>query len=121
MELKRNYLTSDELVGIVNELIQHESAVEREIIKQGMVAQCLIDGMDKYGNCNEMYDKLMENEIDFEIEVANYYMIDKLVREEMGVNKIIKGFVDSISENIKNIPTNLDIQALMKQMKEEIK
>ena len=43
MELKRNYLTSDELVGIVNELIQHESAVEREIIKVGMVAQCLID------------------------------------------------------------------------------
>lgn len=121
MELNRKYLTSEELVNIVNELIKHESAVEREIIKQGMVAQCLIDGMNKYDNCNDMYDKLMESGIDFDIEVVNYYMIDKLVGEEMGVNKIIKGFVESMSENIKNIPTNLDIQALMKQMKEEVK
>lgn len=117
----RKYLTSEELVNIVNELVKHESAVEREVIKQGMVAQCLIEGMDKYNNCNEMYDKVMENSIDFEIEVSNYYMIDKLVREEMGVEKIIKGFVDNMNENIKNIPTNLDIQTLMKQMKEEIK
>ena len=56
MELKRNYLTSDELVGIVNELVQHESAVEREIIKVGMVAQCLIDEMDEYK------DAIIQNE-----------------------------------------------------------
>lgn len=122
MELKRNYLTSDELVGIVNELIQHESAVEREIIKVGMVAQCLIDGgMKEYKDCNAMYDAIMENGIELDMEVSNYYMIDKLVNKELGVEKLIKDFVDSISDSIKDIPSTLDIQNLMTQMKEVAK
>ena len=122
MELKRNYLTSDELVGIVNELIQHESAVEREIIKVGMVAQCLIDGgMKEYKDCNAMYDTIMENGIELDMEVSNYYMIDKLVNKELGVEKVIKDFVDSISDSIKDIPSTLDIQNLMTQMKEVTK
>ena len=122
MELKRNYLTSDELVGIVNELIQHESAVEREIIKVGMVAQCLIDGgMKEYKDCNAMYDAIMENGIELDMEVSNYYMIDKLVIKELGVEKVIKDFVDSISDSIKDIPSTLDIQNLMTQMKEVTK
>ena len=122
MELKRNYLTSDELVGIVNELIQHESAVEREIIKVGMVAQCLIDGgMKEYKDCNAMYDVIMENGIELDMEVSNYYMIDKLVNKELGVEKVIKDFVDSISDSIKDIPSTLDIQNLMTQMKEVTK
>ena len=121
MELKRNYLTSDELVGIVNELVQHESAVEREIIKVGMVAQCLIDGMDEYKDCNAMYDAIMESGIDLDMEVNNYYMIDKLVNKELGVEKVIKDFVDSISDSIKDIPSTLDIQNLMTQMKEVAK
>ena len=122
MELKRNYLTSDELVGIVNELIQHESAVEREIIKVGMVAQCLIDGgMKEYKDCNAMYDAIMENGIELDMEVSNYYMIDKLVNKELGVEKVIKDFVDSISDSIKDIPSTLDIQNLMTQMKEVTK
>ena len=121
MELKRNYLTSEELIGIVNELIQHESAIEREIIKVGMVAQCLIDGMDEYKDCNAMYDAVMENGIDFDCEVNNYYMIDKLIKEEIGVEKVIKDFVNSIGDSIKDIPSTLDIQNLMTQMKEVIK
>ena len=122
MELKRNYLTSDELVGIVNELVQHESAVEREIIKVGMVAQCLIDGgMKEYKDCNAMYDTIMENGIELDMEVNNYYMIDKLVNKELGVEKVIKDFVDSISDSIKDIPSTLDIQNLMTQMKEVAK
>ena len=122
MKLKRNYLTSDELVGIVNELIQHESAVEREIIKVGMVAQCLIDGgMKEYKDCNAMYDTITENGIELDMEVSNYYMIDKLVNKELGVEKVIKDFVDSISDSIKDIPSTLDIQNLMTQMKEVAK
>ena len=122
MKLNRNYLTSDELVGIVNELIQHESAVEREIIKVGMVAQCLIDGgMKEYKDCNAMYDAIMENGIELDMEVSNYYMIDKLVNKELGVEKVIKDFVDSISDSIKDIPSTLDIQNLMTQMKEVTK
>ena len=122
MKLNRNYLTSDELMGIVNELIQHESAVEREIIKVGMVAQCLIDGgMKEYKDCNAMYDTIMENGIELDMEVSNYYMIDKLVNKELGVEKVIKDFVDSISDSIKDIPSTLDIQNLMTQMKEVTK
>ena len=112
MELKRNYLTSDELVGIVNELVQHESAVEREIIKVGMVAQCLIEEMDEYKDCNAMYDAIMENDIDFEMEVNNYYMIDKLVDRELGIDTTVRVFLESLNSKLQGFDLTDNIEQL---------
>ena len=112
MELKRNYLTSEELVGIVNELIQHESAIEREIIKVGMVSQCLIDGMDEYKDCNAMYDAIMENGIDFDMEVDNYYMIDKLVDKELGIDTTVRVFLESLNGKLQGFDLTDSIEQL---------
>lgn len=112
MELKRKYLTSEELTSIVSELIKHSNAVEREIIKVGMVAQCLIDGMDKYENCNEMYDFVMENGVYFDMEVDNYYMIDKLVDKELGIDNIVKIFLDSLDNKLQGFDLGQSIEQL---------
>ena len=113
MKLKRNYLTSDELVGIVNELVQHESAVEREIIKVGMVAQCLIDGgMKEYKDCNAMYDTIMENGIELDMEVSNYYMIDKLVNKELGVDTTVRVFLESLNSKLQGFDLTDSIEQL---------
>ena len=112
MKLNRNYLTSDELVGIVNELVQHESAVEREIIKVGMVAQCLIDEMDEYKDCNAMYDAIMENDIDLDMEVNNYYMIDKLVNKELGIDTTVRVFLESLNSKLQGFDLNNSIEQL---------
>ena len=121
MELKRNYLTSDELVGIVNELVQHESAVEREIIKVGMVAQCLIDGMNEYKDCNAMYDAIMENGIDLDMEVNNYYMIDVLVKEELSTTNVIRDFVKSMEVSMKDLPNTLNLEQTLTKFRDELK
>ena len=112
MKLNRNYLTSDELVGIVNELVQHESAVEREIIKVGMVAQCLIDGMNEYKDCNAMYDVIMENGIDLDMEVNNYYMIDKLVNKELGIDTTVRAFLESLNSKLQGFDLTDSIEQL---------
>lgn len=112
MKLNRNYLTSDELVGIVNELVQHESAVEREIIKVGMVAQCLIEEMDEYKDCNAMYDAIMENGIDLDFEVNNYYMIDRLVDKELGVDTTVRVFLESLNSKLQGFDLNNSIEQL---------
>ena len=112
MKLNRNYLTSDELVGIVNELVQHESAVEREIIKVGMVAQCLIDGMDEYEDCIAMYDAIMESGDDFNMTVDNYYMIDKLVDRELGIDKTVRVFLESLNSKLQGFDLTDSIEQL---------
>jgi hypothetical protein len=106
MELKREYLTSSEIASIVGELVQHESAVDRHIIGISMVAQTLIDGLDKYETCNKIYDKLLEEGIDIEMEVINYYLIDKLVKEELGIDSAVRTFLEQIGDKLKNV--NLD-------------
>ena len=112
MKLNRNYLTSDAQVGIVNELVQHESAVDRESIKVGMVAQCLIEEMDEYKDCNAMYDAIMENGIDLDFEVNNYYMIDRLVDKELGVDTTVRVFLESLNSKLQGFDLTDNIEQL---------
>ena len=79
MKLNRNYLTSTELMDIVKELVQHDNVVEREIIKIAMLVQILTD-CEKKETVNDYYDEyVQQKDIDFEIDVCNAYMVDKLV------------------------------------------
>ena len=59
----KKYLTSNEIMEVVNELTKvengelvHKTAVERYILKVGMVAQIVLDDMDKFKDCNEIYE-----------------------------------------------------------------
>ena len=103
----KKYLTSNELMEVVNELTKaengelvHKTAVERYILKVGMVAQIVLDDMDKFKDCNEIYDYVVENDIDFEMEVNNYYMIDKLVNKELGIDTTVRVFLESLNSKL---------------------
>lgn len=124
----KNYLTSKEIMGVVSELtvsengeLVHKTAIERYILKVGMVAQIVLDGMDKFNDCNEIYDYVMENNIDFDIEVSNYYMIDILVKEELGVTNIIRDFVKSMETSMKDLPNTLDVEKALVKFRDELK
>lgn len=102
--MKRGYLTSDELIQIVNELVSvdedgnflHEKASEREILKVAMTAQCLCEEVSGMKTCNDMYDWYMEQDIDFDTDVKNYYVIDKLVKEELGIDCAVRNLIRRI-------------------------
>lgn len=115
----KKYLTSNELMEVVNELTKaengelvHKTAVERYILKVGMVAQIVLDDMDKFKDCNEIYDYVVENDIDFDMEVNNYYMIDKLVDRELGVDTTVRVFLESLNSKLQGFDLTDSIEQL---------
>lgn len=124
----KKYLTSNELMEVVNELTKvengelvHKTAVERYILKVGMVAQIILDDMDKFKDCNEIYDYVAENDIDFDMEVNNYYMIDVLVKEELGTTNVIRDFVKSMEVSMKDLPNILNLEQTLTKFRDELK
>ena len=124
----KKYLTSNEIMEVVNELTKvdngelvHKTAVERYILKVGMVAQIVLDDMDKFKDCNEIYDYVVENDIDFEMEVNNYYMIDVLVKEELSTTNVIRDFVKSMEVSMKDLPNALNLEQTLTKFRDELK
>lgn len=114
MKFKRNYLTSDEMGFIVSNMIEREDALEREILKVGLVAQFLVEeeSLKDIESCNQAYDLIYENGIDLEKEVANYKVIDKILDNDTGVVALIKGFVEKIDLNAENLDLSKSIETL---------
>ncbi len=115
----KKYLTSNEIMEVVNELTKaengelvHKTAIERYILKVGMVAQIVLDDMDKFKDCNEIYDYVVENDIDFDMEVNNYYMIDKLVDKELGVDTTVRVFLESLNSKLQGFDLTDNIEQL---------
>ena len=124
----KKYLTSNEIMEVVNELTKaengelvHKTAVERHILKIGMVAQIVLDDMDKFKDCNEIYDYVVENDIDFDMEVNNYYMIDVLVKEELSTTNVIRDFVKSMEVSMKDLPSTLNLEQTLTKFRDELK
>ena len=113
----KRFLTSEELSYIVTEMLKHDSAIEREIVKVGMVAQLAVKDLGEYESCNDIYDYIMEKNIDL-TKIVNYDTIDKLVNEERGVNKIISDFVSEFNDKISETLKDLDINKAVEQLKE---
>lgn len=119
MKVIRDYLTSSELEYIVNAMLEKDNAVEREIVKVGLVAQLVCEEIGDFNDCNDIYDKIVaDSKFNFSAIVNNYDIIDKLVAEEMGVNKILKDFVDDISKKLDNATKNIDLNGAISQLKE---
>ena len=118
MKITRNYLTSDELGFIVNSMLEKETALEREIVKIGLVAQILCDDLGEFEDCNGVYDKIVaDNTIDFSNIVNNYDIIDKIVAEELNVTNVIKDFVKDINEKLDKMG-DIDLNGAIAQLKE---
>lgn len=113
----RKYLTSNELAFVISEMLKHDNAVEREIVKVGMVAQLLVKELGEYEDCNDVYDYVMEKGIDL-TKIVNYNDIDRLVNEELGINKVINDFVIEFENKISKSLEGLDLNSAITQLKE---
>lgn len=117
MKLSRNYLTSEELAFIVNEVCKHEDAVEREIVKIGLIAQLLVEDLGEFESCNDIYDKVIAEDVDF-YTIINYATLEDIIEKETGMVKIVKDFVNDMSERITKSVENLDLNGTISQLKE---
>lgn len=111
----------NEVTKAENGELVHKTAVERYILKVGMVAQIVLDDMDKFKDCNEIYDYVVENDIDFDMEVNNYYMIDHLVNEELSTTNVIRDFVKSMEVSMKDLPSTLNLEQTLTKFRDELK
>ena len=119
MKIVRDYLTSEELAFIINAMLEKETALDREVVKVGLVAQLLAEDVGEFNDCNDVYDKVVADDtINFSKIVNNYDVIDKLVAEELGVNNVIKDFVVSINQKLDNAMQNVNLDSAIKQLKE---
>ena len=122
----RKYLTSYEIGFIVNEMLNKDNAVEREIVKVGLVAQLTVKDLveltdeafkEKFDDCNGVYDYVMEKGIDL-TKIVNYEALDRLYNEEVGVNKIIKDFVDDFKNEISKSLEGINLNEAVNQLRE---
>ena len=122
----RKYLTNNEIGFIVNEMLNRDSAVEREIVKVGLVAQLTVKDLveltdeafkEKFDDCSSVYDYVMEKGIDL-TKIVNYNDIDRLVNEEVGVNRIIKDFVDDFKNEISKSLEGINLNEAVSQLRE---
>lgn len=119
MKIVRDYLTSEELSFIINAMLEKDNALDREVVKVGLVAQLLAEDIGEFNDCNDVYDKVVADDtINFSKIVNNYDVIDKLVAEELGVNNVIKDFVVSINQKLDNAIQNVNLDGAIKQLKE---
>lgn len=117
MKLKKGYLTAEELEFIVSKMIGIEGAVNREILKVGLVAQFVIEDLEEFESCNDIYNKLVETEdINLIYSVHNYDVIDKLVKEELGIDKFMKDFLKGFEEKIDASMQSLDLNGAVKEL-----
>lgn len=117
MKLKKDYLTAEELEFIVSEMCEMNSAINREILKEALVAQFVIEDLGEFETCNDIYDKLIQTKsIDLFENIKNYKIIDKLVEEELGINKFMKDFLEGFSERLDASMKNLDFNGAVKEL-----
>lgn len=117
MKLKKGYLTAEELGFIVSEMVGIEGAVNREILKVGLVAQFVIEDLEEFESCNDIYNKLIETEdINLIYSVHNYDVIDKLVKEELGIDKFMKDFLKGFEEKLDASMQGLDLNSAVKEL-----
>lgn len=119
MKIVRDYLKSEELSFIINAMLEKDNALDREIVKVGLVAQLLAEDIGEFNDCNDVYDKVVADDtINLSKIVNNYDVIDKIVAEELGVNNVIKDFVVSINQKLDNAIQNVNLDSAIKQLKE---
>jgi hypothetical protein len=132
MKLIRNYLTAEEIGIIVSEMLSDgigidengneftytKSEYERQMIKYGIVGQLLVDGLDINDDTttNDIYTALISNAIDLDQGVYNIWIIDKIVREELGVAKTVEKVLNEVIANADEALKGFDPKAMLVEL-----
>ena len=121
MKIVRDYLTSAEIGFIVDSMLEKNNALDREVVKVGLVAQLVAEDLGEFNDCNDVYDKVVADDtINFSKIINNYDVIDKIVTEELSVNKILKDFVIDINKKLDEIG-KIDLENAIQQLTEVTK
>ena len=122
MKVVRDYLTSNEINYITDIMVEKSTAYEREIVKDGLIAQLVCEDIDKYETCEEYYDEyIKEPTINFKEIIRNYDILDKIVAQEIGINSIkktIEEFTNNINSKLDEATKNMDLNGAIAQLKE---
>lgn len=121
MKLKRNYLTSEEINAIIGEVVTRQTSFARRLVSLALVAQMLIEDLPHFDTCDDIYDYLMENEIDLYESVINIYDIDECVAEELGTSNVVKNFLNEMEIKLDELGKSIDTEnmtTLIEQIKE---
>lgn len=118
MTLKRHYLTTEEIAYVTEKMLSVETEFERQVLKYGVIAQILVDGLEVTENtsCNDYWNQLMENAIDLDKEVYNIHIVDNIVERELGVAKTVEKVLDNMIAQINESMKNIDPKALMVEL-----
>lgn len=122
MKINKYYLTSNEIIEIVNELVKQETEIARHIVLYGMVAQCVCDLSDvHWENCNDLYDEIVKQGIydDF-YDIVNFVDIREIVKEEIGVSSTIREFTTSLGNRLSDVKLD-ELTENLKAMKDDMK
>ena len=129
MELTKNYLTSTEIRYILNELSNIKEVYSREIVKNSLIAQFVLDEelTKEFETCNDVYDFVISHGVKLEDKVINYDIIDKIYKEEHSIENQLEGFIDTMSakleKSMKKLPKdlkNFKLDEFLKQIKEVV-
>ena len=120
MKLTRNYLKSDEIAYITNNMIIANDEFDRQIIKYGLIGKMLI-GLDELGvddDCvlNEIYNIMVENAIDVDKEVVNIGLVDRIVDKELGTAKVVENVLNDIVAQINESMANIDLKSMLVEL-----
>ena len=120
MKLTRNYLKSDEIAYITNNMIIANDEFDRQIIKYGLIGKILI-GLDELGvddDCvlNEIYNIMVENSIDVDKEVVNIGLVDRIVDKELGTAKVVENVLNDIIAQINESMANIDLKSMLVEL-----
>lgn len=127
MEIKRNYLKIEEIAYIVDEMIKEEFSYNREIAKVSIVSKICLDY--DFGELlgDKVYNIVAENDALhlLEDEIINYYIIDKMVKEEMSVENTVKGFLNNINSKLDSVmnglPKGTEFESLIEEFNKTFK
>lgn len=126
MNITKNYLTIDEIANIVIQMIAQPISYNREIIKVSLVSQYCIDGDFTDKTDTEIYNMVAEDGIldEYDMEIHNYYMIDKMVKEDMGIEKSMSDFLNTLNTKVdvvmKNMPKDFNLKDFFGNLKKVV-
>lgn len=124
MKIVKNYLTAEELSFVISSIKEHETLIEKQIIKDGIIAQMCVDEFINKENqeltCDDIYNEVAKDGIlsKFKEEIVNYDLIDKMTISLEAI--LFYGFND-LSKKIDTVPKDFDLEQVINSLKEVIK
>lgn len=118
MNINKSYLTIEEIANIVDEMLkpENENSYNREVVKVALVTQyctdCSVEGMMG----TEVYNMVAKSGMleDFESHINNYYIIDKMVREDRSLENTAIKLAENINNKLDKFTKKISTKDLLK-------